>query len=271
LTSNGNISLGEIMSQNANNLFNLDGKVAIVTGGASGIGAGIAEVLAESGATVVIADINAEQAEAQATALRDAGYSAGSVRVDMADEESIIAACAEIVSQFGTPWALVNNAGLQDREFLLDSTAAHWDRIQGVNARGPFLMTREVARAMVAVGQGGRIINVSSAALIGSVIHGLTAYTSSKGALLALSRASAFELAEHKITVNTLLPGGVMTNGAMTSTGPMKDTGPALRTPALGDLCEPRDMGAAVLFYASTAARNVTNQVLAVDAGWSLT
>lgn len=259
------------MTQKLNELFGLTGKVAIVTGGAQGIGAGIAEVLAESGATVVIADINIDQAQTYAAQLREAGHSAGAVRIDMASEESIVAACAEITAQFGAPWVLVNNAGLQDREFLLDSTAAHWDRIHAVNARGPLLMTREVARAMVAAGNGGRIINVSSAALIGSVIHGLTAYTASKGALLALSRASAFELAEHRITVNTLLPGGVLTPGGMTSTGPMRDSGPALRMPALGGLSEPRDMGAAVLFYASVAARNVTNQVLAVDAGWSLT
>lgn len=259
------------MTQKLNDLFGLTGKVAIVTGGAQGIGAGIAEVLAESGATVIIADINVDQAQAYAAKLRDAGHSAGAVRIDMASEESIVAACAEITAQFGAPWVLVNNAGLQDREFLLDSTATHWDRIHAVNARGPLLLTREVARAMVAAGNGGRIINIASAALIGSVIHGLTAYTASKGALLALSRASAFELAEHRITVNTLLPGGVITPGGMTSSGPMRDSGPALRLPALGGLSEPRDMGAAVLFYASVAARNVTNQVLAVDAGWSLT
>jgi NAD(P)-dependent dehydrogenase (short-subunit alcohol dehydrogenase family) len=259
------------MTQKISNLFGLAGKVAIVTGGASGIGAGIAEVLAESGATVVIADINADEAKAHATRLCDAGYSAGAVRIDMANEESIIEACAEIISRFGAPWALVNNAGIQHRELLLDSTAGHWDQIQAVNSRGPFLLSREVSRAMVAEGKGGRIINVASAALIGSVVPGLTAYTASKGALLALSNASAYELAEHRITVNTLLPGGVVTPGAMTATGPVPAGGPALRTPALGGLPAPRDMGAAVLFYASIAARYVTNQVLAVDAGWSVT
>ena len=259
------------MTQKLNDLFGLTGKVAIVTGAAQGIGAGIAEVLAEAGATVVIADINADQAQACAAKLRDVGHSASAVRIDMASEDSIVAAVAEITAQFGAPWVLVNNAGLQDREFLLDSTAAHWDRMQAVNARGPLLMTREVARAMVAAGNGGRIINVASCSLIGQLIHGLTAYVSSKGTIRALSGASAFELAEHRITVNTLLPGGVITPGAISSTGPMKEGGPALRMPALGGMCEPRDMGAAVLFYASPAARYVTNQVLAVDAGWSLT
>ncbi len=129
-------------------------------------------MLAESGATVVIADINAEEANAHATRLCDAGYRAGAVRIVMANEISITEACAEIVSRFGAPWALVKNAGLQHRELLLDSTPAD---------------------------------------------------------------------------------------------------GPALRTPALGGLPELRDMGAAVLFYASVAARYVTNQVLAVEAGWSVT
>jgi NAD(P)-dependent dehydrogenase (short-subunit alcohol dehydrogenase family) len=249
--------------------FDLSGRIALVTGGASGIGTGIAAVLAEAGATVVIADRDETGAQREASVLKSAGHQAGAVHIDLADEGSIVRGCAEVVSAYGVPWVLVNNAGLQDRELLLEGTAAQWDRMNAVNGRGPFLMTREIAGAMAAKAQGGRIVNIASAALVGSLIKGLAAYAGSKGALLALSRASAFELAEHAITVNTILPGGVATPGAIGAKGPPPD-GPARRRPPLG-MCEPADMGAAVLFFASPAARSVTNQALSVDGGWSLT
>ncbi len=248
--------------------FSLSGRVALVTGGASGIGAGIVAALAESGATAVIADINQRDAEREAAALTSRGYRAGAVHIDLAEESSIVRGCTEALARFGTPWVLVNNAGLQDRQLLLEATAAEWDRMSAVNARGPFLMTREIARAMIAGGQGGRIVNIASAALIGSTIRGLAAYTSSKGALLGLGRASAFELAGHKITVNTVLPGGVATPGAIAAKGPAAE-GPARRPLPLGR-CEPRDIAAAVCFFASPAARCITNQVIAVDGGFSV-
>jgi NAD(P)-dependent dehydrogenase (short-subunit alcohol dehydrogenase family) len=189
--------------------------------------------------------------------------------VDLADETSIVRACAQVISRYGAPWVLVNNAGVQDRELLLESTAGEWDRTHAINARGPFLMTREIAGAMAAGGLGGRIVNIGSAALVGSLVKGLAAYSASKGALLGLSRASAFELVDHAITVNTVLPGGVATPGAIGAKGPAAE-GPARRRPPLGT-CEPRDIGAAVLFFASPAARYITNQVLTVDGGWSVT
>ena len=249
--------------------FSLTDKVALVTGGASGIGAGIATVLAQADATVVIADIDDARAATQAAALTEAGYTAWAVHIDLADEDSIVRGCAEIVSRYGVPWLLVNNAGLQDRQLLLEGTAAEWDRMNRVNGRGPFLVTRDIARAMVAKGDGGRIVNIGSAALVGSIVKGLAAYVGSKGALLALSRASALELVEYGITVNTVLPGGVATPGAVAAKGPPVE-GPGRRRPPLG-MCEPRDIGAAVLFFASPAARYITNQVLAVDGGFSIT
>lgn len=249
--------------------FHLTDRVAVVTGGASGIGQGIAEVLAQANATVVIADIDEAGAKRQAEILSERSFKAHALRIDLANEESIVRGCAKLASMHGTPWLLVNNAGLQDRELLLEGTAAHWDRMNAVNGRGPYLMTREIARTMVAGKGGGRIVNIASTALIGSLVRGLAAYSGSKGALQALSRASALELAEHAITVNTVLPGGVATPGSMGAKGPPPE-GPGRRIPPLG-FCEPRDIGAAVLFFAAPAARHVTNQVIAVDAGWSIT
>lgn len=248
------------------NPFSLDGRVVVVTGGAMGIGEGVVRLLAECGATVAIADRDLPKAQALAD---DMGEAVHAFAVDMADEASIVAMAAAVVDQLGTPWALVNNAGVQDRQLLLDGTAEEWDRNNAINARGPFLLTREVARAMVAKGEGGRIVNLASCSLWGQAIKGLASYMGSKGALAALTKASALELAEHGITVNTVLPGGVASPGAIGAKGPPAE-GPARRMPALG-FCEPSDIAGAVAYLVSPAARYVTNQTICVDAGWSVT
>lgn len=249
-------------------LFSLSEKVAVVTGGATGIGLGITEVLAAAGATVVIAARDGRRARREAQTLTDAGHRVTSVDVDVAQEDSVIAACDAVISEIGVPWLLVNNAGLQDREPLLEASSSEWDRIHGVNARSAFLMTRQIGRAMVAAGGGGRIVNIASNALRGGLIKGLGAYATSKGAMAALSSVAAHELAEHAITVNTVLPAAVITPGAINATGPVSE-GPATRPVPFG-FQDAREVGAAVLYFASPAARPVTNQVLAVDGGFSV-
>jgi NAD(P)-dependent dehydrogenase (short-subunit alcohol dehydrogenase family) len=248
----------------------LDDRVAVVTGAASGIGIGIAEMLAEAGASVVIVDRNVEGVEAEALRLREAGYEADGAVIDLASEESIVAGCAAIVERHGAPWLLCNNAGVHDRELLLDATSAEWDRVHAINARGPFLMTRELGRAMVAAGQGGRIVNVASNSARSPQVKGLGSYAASKGALVTYSMTAAFELVEHGITVNRVLPGGVATPGARGAQGPAPEGPGSSRRPPLG-MAQPRDIGAAVLFFATPAARVITNQEITVDGGHSLT
>jgi NAD(P)-dependent dehydrogenase (short-subunit alcohol dehydrogenase family) len=256
------------MSSVVAELSDFSGRVVLVTGSAGGIGGGIADALAEAGATVIVADINEGGAVDKAAALTAAGHKADSIAIDIAEEASVVAACARIVEKHGAPWALINNAAVQDRQLLLEIDADEWDRVIRINSRGPMLMTREIARAMVATGHGGRIVNIASMSIQGQLLHGHTAYVTAKNSLQGLTRASALELAAHGITVNTLVPGGVITAGAATSKGPPME-GPGLRPPTLG-MCESRDIAAALLFLISPAARFVTNQTLAVDAGWSL-
>lgn len=256
------------MQKIAKGAYGFAGEVVVVTGGAMGIGAGIAEVLAEAGASVVIADIDEARAGEKAASLRAEGHAADHVALDLSDEASIVAAWARITTAHNAPWGMVNCAGLQDRQLLLEGTAHEWDRLNAVNARGAFLITREAARGMVAGGKGGRIVHIGSAATVGALTEGHAVYASTKAALLGLVRAAALELVAHRITVNLVMPGGVVTPGSMGAQGPAPE-GPGRRMPPLG-LADPRDIGAAVLFLASPLAHMVTNQAIAVDGGWSI-
>jgi NAD(P)-dependent dehydrogenase (short-subunit alcohol dehydrogenase family) len=251
-------------------LFDLSGRVAVVTGGASGIGAEISTHLASAHARVVVLDRNGELAAEKARTLNAAGGSASAACIDITEETAVVEGFAALVSAVGTPYLLVNNAGIQDRQNLLDTSGEEWDRIQNVNLRGAFFCLRETARAMKAAGRGGRIVNIASLGVLHPMIHGLAAYSASKGGLITLTRNAAFELAEHGITVNAVLPGGVDTPGARSATGPIPQGPiPAMRGAPLGT-CTAADMALAVLFFASPAAQRITAQNLAVEGGFLL-
>lgn len=250
-------------------ILDLSGKVAIITGASEGIGAEIARHLAAAGATVVIADRNMTGAEGVAAAIYQAGGRARAMAFDAADEESIATLLDNTAKEFGRLDVLVNNAGIQNRAYLQDTSADLWDSIQRINARGPFLCVREGAKVMRAAGNGGRIVNISSIGSVHPVMHGLTAYNSSKAAVNALTRNAALELASDGITVNAIFPGGIATQGAARTAG-SPVSGRAITPPILARGVETRDIAAMALFLAGPAAAVITGQTFTVDAGFLL-
>jgi NAD(P)-dependent dehydrogenase (short-subunit alcohol dehydrogenase family) len=249
-------------------LLKLAGKVAIVTGAASGMGREIARYFAAACASVVVADWNAEGAESVSAELNAGGHKAIPVSVDVSDEASVIAMMDGVRAKFGRLDILVNNAALQNRALLLETEVDYWDRMLAVNLRGPFLCLREGAKIMRASG-GGSVVNISSVGSVHPVMPGLAAYGASKGGLSQFTRNAALELAPAAIRVNAVLPGGVMTEGGAAATG-TTPSGRGIQLPPLGRLGQPQDIAALVLFLASPAAGYITGQSFVADGGFLL-
>jgi NAD(P)-dependent dehydrogenase (short-subunit alcohol dehydrogenase family) len=245
----------------------LDGKVAIVTGGASGIGRAIAERLAADGAAVIIGDLN--KAEEAAEALKAKGRRAAGVRADVTREDDIAAMIRTAVDGFGGVDILVNNAALFSSltPGPFDRISAdEWQRVMAVNTLGPFLAAKAAVPSMAARG-GGRIVNIASNTVLKG-IPGMLHYVSSKGAVIAMTRALSREVGPKGITVNAIAPGftlsdGVLGNPAYVET--FRANANAAR--ALQRDQQPHDLVGAVAFLASDDAAFITGQTLVVDGG----
>jgi len=248
-------------------LFGLSGRVALVTGGAAGIGRGIAGRLAEAGADVAVADLDLGRAAAVATDLERLGGRAVGLAVDVGDEASVAAGFRDATAALGVPTIVVNNAGIYPTSPIHDMPVEDWDRVMAINLRGSFLGTREGARAMRAAGRSGTIVNVSSIDSMHPSFVGMAHYGASKGGLNMLTRSAALEFAPDRITVNAVCPGGVETEGTQAAFGDgLKDVLEA-RIP-LGRVATPEEIGGVVLFLASPAAGYVTGTTLVVDGGY---
>src|ERR1019366_9178979 len=184
----------------------LNGKVALVTGAASGIGKACALALAEAGAQVVVADINAAGAQATADAIAAFQRRAVAVPTDVGDLGQIDAMVKQALAAFGHIDILVNNAGVTRRADIMELTEADWDRIHRVNAKGVFFCLQRVAREMIPK-RSGRIINIASIAGKGYAGTSNAAYAASKGAVISLTRLAALQLGKHNINVNAVCPG----------------------------------------------------------------
>jgi 2-deoxy-D-gluconate 3-dehydrogenase len=202
-------------------LLNLEGKVAIVTGGGMGIGHGIVTRLSEAGATMVIADRNMEAAEAVVTEIRERGRQAMAVHCDVTKEEDIKRMVAEAVREYGHVDVLVNNAGIYPFTPAMQLKVEDWDRIQNINLRGTFLFNRAFTEQAAKQGSGGAIVNIGSIDSIHPTMVGLAAYDASKGRVLMFTKNFALEAAQYGVRVNMIAPGGIATEGTTKGLRPL--------------------------------------------------
>lgn len=256
-----------------NNLINLGGKAAIVTGGAKGIGYGIAYRLAEAGAAVLIADMDEEAAYKAAKELDDKGWKTASIKTDVSNEDDVKAMVARCQKEFGSVDILVNDAGIYPPSPISSMTKDDFEKVIHVNLLGAFLTTKYVAEAMKASGKGGRIINVTSIDAIHPSMVGLAAYDASKHGMWGFTKNAALELAEHNIWVNAIAPGGITTPGVAAMSQGASAEQMAESTKAfmakipMHRMGEPDEIGKVALFLASDMASYMTGSQIVVDGG----
>ena len=258
------------MTRTIQQLFDLTGQVALVTGGSRGLGLQMAHALGEAGAKIMLSSRKAEDLQAAAAELKAAGIEAQWIAADCGKEEDIRRLAAETVQRMGTIDILVNNAGATWGAPAEEHPVNAWDKVMNLNVRGYFILAQEVAKLSMIPRKKGRILNVASiAGLAGNPSEMKTiAYNTSKGAVVNFTRALAGEWGEHGITVNAICPGffpSKMTYGLLEKLGADKMAqGAPLRR--LGD---DEDLKGLTLLYASAAGKHITGQWMAVDGGVS--
>ncbi|HEX5166615.1 MAG TPA: SDR family oxidoreductase [Thermomicrobiales bacterium] len=251
-------------------LFDLTGKIAIVTGAGSGLGVVFAQALAEAGAGVVCADLRLDGAEETARSIEELGRPALAVETDVTDEAAVQSMVQTTLDRFGRIDILVNNAGIGVGGSPEETTLADWQAAVNVNLTGVFICAREVGKAMIAAGTGGRIINIAS--ILGAVASEpapVTAYAATKGAVINLTRDLAVHWAPHGILVNALGPAyfpSAMTGDALAMPEVMAEI--ERRTP-LGRVGRLEELKGPVVLLASDAGSYITGQTLFVDGGWT--
>lgn len=255
----------------ARELFDLSGRVAIVTGGGTGIGLQMATALAEMGADVVLCARTADRCEAAAARLRELGVRAIGLGCDVADRDSVVAMVEQTRRSMGRVDVLVNNAGRAWVSPATEMDVRDWQRVIDVNLTGAFLCAQAAGRVMIEQGEGGRIVNVASILGLGGVpsdILDSVAYSASKAGLIGLTRDLACKWAPHGVTVNAIAPGWFPTRLSGVITGRWQER--LERSIPLGRLGGPDDLKGAAVYLASRASAYVTGQVLVVDGGGSI-
>lgn len=241
----------------------IEDQVAIVTGGAQGIGKAVAFTLAEAGASIVVGDLNEEVARKTAQDIEEKGRRAIAVKVDVGDADSVDSMIERTLDSFSRIDILINNAGITRDSLLIRMGEEQWDTVMKVNLKGVFNCTRAAAKVMIKQ-RSGRIVNISSiVGLIGN--PGQSNYAAAKAGIIGLTKSVARELAPRGITVNAVAPGFIETD--MTSDLPEKAKEAFLSAIPLGRAGSPEDVARVVSFLVSDDATYMTGQTLHVDGG----
>lgn len=259
-----------------NTLLNLTGKTAIVTGGAVGIGYGISYRLAEAGANVVIANRTESEGTKTADELTARGWKAIAIKTDVSVEEDVKNMITQTLQAYGTIDILVNNAGIYPSIPVHQMTLDDFEKVISINLKGVFLTTKYTSEQMIAQGKGGKIINVTSIDALHPSSVGLAHYDASKHGVWGFTKNVALELAAHKIWVNAIAPGGILTEGVkkLQSAHPATagvDMNKVLeaflsRIP-MHRMGEPDEIGKVALFLASDMSSYMTGTQVVVDGG----
>jgi 2-dehydro-3-deoxy-D-gluconate 5-dehydrogenase len=262
--------------QTISRIFNLTGKSVIVTGGAMGIGKGIALRMAEAGASIMIADINRESAVKTVDEIKS---NEGKAQYILADSRQVLDAEKTVkatLEAFGRLDILVNNAGIYPAAPLLMVSEEMWDNVFDTNLKGMFFYSKAAAQQMINAGQGGKIINLASIDGVNPG-EGRLVYGASKAGAIALTKSLALELAPHKILINAVAPGAIHTPGldqilstyarGMGITPDALEAGDAKANTPIGYYGQPDDIAKVVLFLASDASNYMTGHTIVVDGG----
>ena len=259
------------MARTINQLFDLKGKTALITGGSRGLGLQMAHALGEQGARVVISSRKASDLEAATAELQAAGIDARWIAADCAIEADIHRLADETLERMGDIDILVNNAGAAWGAPAEDHPLEAWDKVMNLNVRGYFILSQRIAKKSMIGRKSGRIINLASIAGLGGNPPEMQtiAYNTSKGAVVNFTRALACEWGHYGITVNAICPGffpSKMTRGTLENLGVDK----LIANAPLRRLGDDEDLKGITLLYASDAGKHITGQWLAVDGGVSV-
>jgi gluconate 5-dehydrogenase len=259
------------MTRTIQQLFDLSGKTALVTGGSRGLGLQLAQALGEAGAKIILSSRKASDLAEAAAELKAAGIDVDWIAADCSKEDDIRALADEAIKRLGHVDILVNNAGAAWGAPAEDHPVDAWDKVMNLNIRGYFILSQHIAKHSMIPRKSGRIINVASIAGLGGNPPGMTtiAYNTSKGAVINFTRTLGCEWGPHHITVNAICPGffpSKMTMGTLKALGEEKLAAHA----PLGRLGDDEDLKGLCVLFASDAGKHITGQWLAVDGGVSV-